>query len=172
MNMSWYCQSGLKAPRGVELCCPLCCSPEKETWSDYSQTLLLSYLWLSHRRERGRDRKGKKKKKLMMWLKHGPAVLKWPKWLTCLILLQTVTFSPCFKKQKTNRQKKSHNSPAAITEAKRSLGWTPRLSDVHWLQDARPQSTFFPNTVKKSSVGEEILLETFQMPLDSEVEAN
>lgn len=76
-----YCESGLKAPRGVEPRCPLCCSPEKETWSDYSQTLLLSYLWLSHRRGRGRDRQERKNLELMMWLKHEPALLKCPKWL-------------------------------------------------------------------------------------------
>lgn len=46
---------------------------------------------------------------------------------------------------------------------------------VHWLQNinaTHKYSTFFPNTVKNESVGGDIIKETFQMPLDSEVEAN
>lgn len=50
-------------------CAAHCLPPEKETWSDYSQTLPLSYLWLSHRRG-GRDTAGQKME-LMMWLNMG-----------------------------------------------------------------------------------------------------
>lgn len=59
MNMSRYSESGLKAPRGVELCCPLCCSPEKETWSDYSQNC--SSVIFGSATGEGEDETGKEK---------------------------------------------------------------------------------------------------------------
>lgn len=42
-----------------------CAALQRKTWSDYSQTPLLSYLWLSHRRdgeeETGEEEKNQKK---------------------------------------------------------------------------------------------------------------
>lgn len=52
-----------------------CAALQRKTWSDYSQTPLLSYLWLSHRRDREEEtgEEEKKKKNLMMWLIGGLA---------------------------------------------------------------------------------------------------
>lgn len=83
-----------------------------------------------------------------------------------------VTFTPCWKNR--GRRKKSHDAPAAITEGTRSLGRAPRPSDVHWLQDKRLQKKVHSSQHCREQLcrARDIIKETFQMPLDSEVEAN